>query len=273
MHERHEEASEDNYALRIRGVRYVREGRELLGGIDWEVRRGEHWALLGLNGSGKTTLLNMICGYTWPTKGSIEVLGETYGNVDLRELRRSIGWVSSSLQEKLYASDNTEAVVLSGKYATIGLYDRPEEEDVHKAHALMEQLGCRHLYGRPYQTCSQGEKQKVLIARALMASPRLLILDEPCNGLDLFARENLLSAVEALAAGNEAPTLLYVTHHTEEILPLFSHTLLLRRGEVFAAGPTGALLTAGPLTEFFELPVDVLKRNGRAWLAPSEGTA
>ncbi|AEI44952.1 conserved hypothetical protein [Paenibacillus mucilaginosus KNP414] len=259
-----------DYALRMQGIRYVREDRELLAGIDWEVRRGEHWALLGLNGSGKTTLLNMICGYLWPTKGSIEVLGETYGSVDLRDMRRSIGWVSSSLQEKLYASDRTEAVVLSGKYATIGLYDQPEEEDVQKALSLMDQLGCGHLAGRPYQTCSQGEKQKVLIARALMASPRLLILDEPCNGLDLFARENLLASVEALAAGPGAPTLLYVTHHTEEILPLFTHTLLLRRGEVFAAGLTAELLTAGPLSSFFERPVDVLTRSGRAWLAPSE---
>lgn len=195
------------YDIDVQGITYNRDQKTLLADVTWRVRKGEHWALLGLNGSGKTTLLNMITGYIWPTRGSVAVLGETYGTVDLRELRKSIGWVSSSLQEKLHASDRTQYVVLSGKFATIGLYDKPDDDDFEQAAELMRQLGCAHLWDRPYQTCSQGEKQKVLIARALMASPKLLILDEPCNGLDLFARETLLGGIEALGAQADAPTL------------------------------------------------------------------
>ncbi len=169
------------YTIEVKNLSYRRDDKTLLSGIEWKVRKGEHWALLGLNGSGKTTLLNMITGYLWPTTGVISVLGETYGSVDLREMRKSIGWVSSSLQEKLYASDKAQVVVLSGKYATIGLYDKPDEKDYEQASELMKRLGCSHLWDRTYQTCSQGEKQKLLIARALMANPRLLILDEPAT--------------------------------------------------------------------------------------------
>lgn len=246
------------YAIEVKDLSYRRDGKILLGGIDWKVRKGEHWAILGLNGSGKTTLLNLITGYLWPTTGVISVLGETYGSVDLREMRKSIGWVSSSLQEKLYVGDKAQVVVLSGKYASIGLYDKAEEKDYEQASELMKRLGCSHLWDRTYQTCSQGEKQKLLIARALMANPRLVILDEPCNGLDLFAREQLLSGIAGLAEQPDAPTMLYVTHHTEEILPVFTHALLLRRGEMFATGEIGKL---------YELPVEVRSRNGRAWLS------
>ncbi|MBP1156572.1 MULTISPECIES: ABC transporter ATP-binding protein [unclassified Paenibacillus] len=256
-----------DFAIEVKDLSYLRDDKVLLSGIHWRVRKGEHWALLGLNGSGKTTLLNMITGYLWPTKGEINVLGETYGSVDLREMRKLIGWVSSSLQEKLYASDKAQVVVLSGKYATIGLYDKPEAKDFDQASELMHRLGCSHLWDRAYQTCSQGEKQKLLIARALMANPRLLILDEPCNGLDLFAREQLLSGIAGLAGQPDAPTMLYVTHHTEEILPVFTHALLLRRGSMFASGETGKLLTDDTLSAFYELPVEVRSRNGRAWLS------
>lgn len=154
--------------------------------------------LLGLNGSGKTTLLNMINGYIWPTQGTVSVLGHRFGQVDLRDLRKLIGCVSSSLQEKLYGSDKTQLVVISGKYATIGLYEQLSEEDTSRAEALMRTLGCGHLWDREFRTCSQGEKQKVLIARALMADPQILILDEPCNGLDLFSRERLLDSIHEL---------------------------------------------------------------------------
>ncbi|MCD1260134.1 ABC transporter ATP-binding protein [Paenibacillus athensensis] len=245
--------------LKLSQISWKRGERQLLQGIDWHIRRGEHWALLGLNGSGKTTLLNIITGYIWPTTGQVNVLGETFGATDLRELRRSIGWVSSSLQEKLYGSDKAQYVVLSGKYATIGLYDRPEEADYTRAEELMQALGCIHLWDREYRLCSQGEKQKLLIARALMADPQLLILDEPCNGLDLFARERLLASIQALSESERTPTLIFVTHHTEEIVPAFRHTLLLRRGEVFRQGETAGLLTEETLSEFYETPVRVVK--------------
>lgn len=258
------------YMIDLQNITYRREQNELLRGIDWQVRPREHWAILGLNGSGKTTMLNIVNGYIWPTTGKVSVLGHAYGEVDLRELRMSIGWVSLSLQEKLYATDKAEQIVVSGKYATIGLYEKPDEQDWERAMQLMEQMRCMHLKGRQYQTCSQGEKQKLLIARALMSSPKLLILDEPCNGLDLFSREALLEAIDQLAQSPDAPTLLYVTHHTEEILPIFQHALLLRRGEVFASGRVSEVLTEPSLSSFFESPVEVLNREDRIWVLPKQ---
>ncbi|MEK3786367.1 MULTISPECIES: ABC transporter ATP-binding protein [Paenibacillus] len=255
----------------VQNVSWTRGVLTLLNNVSWRVNEGEHWALLGLNGSGKTTLLNMITGYQWPTKGSISVLGEQYGNVDLRELRKSIGWVSSSLQEKLHRTDRTQYVIISGKHATIGLYDELDDQDLERAKELMETLGCAHLWDREYQTCSQGEKQKLLIARALMANPRVLILDEPCNGLDLFSRERLLDSIRDLSERKDTPTLIYVTHHTEEILPVFSHTLLLRRGEVVNSGLTSDLMTTEVLSSFFEAPVDVERHGERVYVRAALG--
>jgi iron complex transport system ATP-binding protein len=248
-------------------VSYIKERKTVLHSFNWEVSPGEHWAILGLNGSGKTTLLNLLNGYMWPSSGSIRVLGHLFGEVDVRELRKTIGWVSSSLQEKLYGSDRTQYVVISGKHASIGLYENPTEEDFEQALTLMKRLGCGHLVDRTYQSCSQGEKQKLLIARALMAAPRLLILDEACNGLDFISRETLLSGISELAAQPDAPHMLYVTHHTEEILPIFSHTLLIRRGEKFMGGRTQEVVTGPNLSAFFETSVDVRWHQERAWLA------
>ncbi|RKD24969.1 molybdenum ABC transporter ATP-binding protein [Ammoniphilus oxalaticus] len=262
-----------DHVIQIEQMSYRIKGKSILKEIDWTARQGEHWAILGLNGSGKTTLLNIINGYIWPSAGSVSVLGRPFGTIDLRELRTAIGWVSSSLQGKLYPSDRAEYIVVSGKYATIGLYEDPSETDWELAESLMEQLGCAHLKGRTYQTCSQGEQQKLLIARALMAQPKLLILDEPCSGLDLFAREQLLEAIETLAQSEGAPTLLYVTHHTEEILPIFQHALLLRRGEVFCQGKVDEVLNSSLLSDFFERAVEVVEREERYWLLPAKGDA
>ncbi|OCT13903.1 molybdenum ABC transporter ATP-binding protein [Paenibacillus pectinilyticus] len=253
--------------IELKEIGWYRENKIILDDINWQVAKGEHWAILGLNGSGKTTLLNMINGYIWPTKGKLSVLGHPFGSVDIRELRKSIGWVSSSLQEKLYASDKTQHVVISGKHASIGLYDKPSEEDFDRARDFMQRLSCLHLYDRTYQSCSQGEKQKLLIARALMASPKLLILDEATNGLDFLSREALLSSISELAVGPDAPTLLFVTHHIEEILPVFGQTLLIRRGGVFAKGDSRDVLTSERLSAFFETPVEVNWQNQRAWLS------
>ncbi|MFC9710731.1 ABC transporter ATP-binding protein [Paenibacillus sp. NPDC056933] len=254
----------------VQHVSWKRGPITLLNDVSWRVNEGEHWALLGLNGSGKTTLLNMITGYLWPTEGTITVLGHRYGDVDLRELRKSIGWVSSSLQEKLYGTDRTQYVVISGKHATIGLYDKLSDEDLDQARELMRTLGCQHLWDREYRTCSQGEKQKLLIARALMANPRVLILDEPCNGLDLFSRERLLESISELTQKPDTPSLIYVTHHTEEILPVFSHSLLLRRGEIVNSGLTSELMHRDVLSSFFEAPVDVDRHGQRVYVRASD---
>lgn len=251
----------------IQNVSWDRDNKSILQNINWTVRKGEHWCLLGLNGSGKTTLLNMINGYIWPSEGRMSVLGKTFGEFDLRELRKSIGWVSTALQQKLYGSETALKIVLSGKFATIGLYDQTDTEDLGKAESLLKSLGCAVLMKRTYDTLSQGERQRVLIARALMASPKLLILDEPCTGLDVFAREQLLQMIASVAAQQDAPTILYVTHHVEEILPCFSKTLLIKDGQVFAAKQTSELLTSAMMSDFFAVPVEIQRRDGRNWLS------
>lgn len=245
----------------------IRDKKYILKEVTWQVGVGEHWAILGLNGSGKTTLLNIINGYMWPSSGSVRVLGKEFGRVDIWEVRRMIGWVSSSLQEKLYAHESVSDIVLSGKYASIGLYDRPDAGDRLRAASLLEQVGCGFLGDRRYETLSQGEKQKVLIARALMSDPRLLILDEPCSGLDILSREQFLTAISGLARREGGPNLLFVTHRVEEILPDFTKALLLRRGEVHSQGPTPALLTTENLSDFFEIPVEVRWQDGRPWMS------
>lgn len=254
----------------IKDVSWKRDNKTILNGMTWQVRPGEHWSLLGLNGSGKTTLLNLVNGYMWPTTGEVSVLGERFGEVDLRELRKKIGWVSTSLQQKLYGHQTAEHIVLSGKFATIGLYDRTDEQDRGKALELMTFLGCETLLDRTYDTLSQGERQKVLIARALMAEPKLLILDEPCTGLDIFSREQLLQMIERITEQPDGPTLIYVTHHIEEIVPCFTHTLLIKKGEIYNSGATADLLTSATLSSFFGAPIEVRRRGGRMWLMLGE---
>ena len=252
--------------INMKNISVVRDSRFILRDISWEVNSGEHWAVIGLNGSGKTTLLNTVTGYLWASKGEMSVLGKQFGRYDIRELRKKIGWASSSLQEKFYANETSEEIVLSGKYATIGLYEKPKLEDLSRARLLLKQFGSAHIARQQYWTLTQGEKQKVLIARALMSAPRLLIMDEPCAGLDIFAREHLLSLIENVGRQAYAPTLLYVTHRIEEISPVFTHGLLLRRGLVHSKGRTMEVLTGKNLSDFFGVSVDVKWRRGRAWI-------
>ena len=252
--------------ISLKDVSLIKEGKPLLKNINWHVKKGEHWTILGLNGSGKTMLLNLINGYIWPTTGQVRIFEKTFGTYPLGELRKSIGWVSTSLQEKLYEHEYAENIVLSGKFASIGLWDDPNQKDIERALSLMDELNCRQFVNRPYETLSQGEKQKILIARALMADPKLLILDEPTTGLDVFAREQLLQTIEQLAKHKNAPTIIYVTHHLEEILPTFNYTLLMKKGQIFAAGEKESMLTSKNLTEFFEHPVEIDWHHDRAWL-------
>src|SRR5690625_4597077 len=250
----------------MRDVTWVRKGKTILNDINWDVKKGEHWSVLGLNGSGKTTLLNMVNGYIWPTTGKVSVLGNPFGKTNIVELRKSIGWVSSSLQEKIAGNQRVQQIVVSGKFASIGLYEEPEDEDYERAKELLEMLGGSHLYDRLYTTCSTGEKQKILIARALMAEPELVILDEPTNGLDFISREELMTSINQMASHPAAPTIILVTHHIEEVLPMFSHTLLLKKGEVYGRGTREEMFTSEKLTDFFEIPVDITWQNERAWM-------
>ncbi|MFZ5944679.1 MAG: ABC transporter ATP-binding protein [Bacillota bacterium] len=252
--------------ISMKQVSWRRENKEILRNINWEVETGENWAILGLNGSGKTTLLNILNGYIYPSSGEVKVLGKKFGSYSLQELRKSIGWVSSSLQENLYVNETVLEITLSGKFATIGLVDTPEEDDINKARELLIKLGCSQLVERPYKTLSQGEKQKTVIARALMSSPKILILDEPCTGLDILAKEHLLSTIQKLSTEKDAPTLIYVTHRVEEILPVFNNVLMLRKGEVYQTGQTKKVLTSANLSDFFAAPVEISWEYERASL-------
>lgn len=252
--------------IEMTDVSWIRQKKTILSHIDWQVEKGEHWAVLGLNGSGKTTLLNMVNGYIWPTTGEVSVLENRFGKTDIRELRKMIGWVSSSLEERINGRQLTQDIIVSGKYASIGLYQEPTEEDFHFAFEIMEKLKCSHLVDRTYETCSNGEKQKILIARSLMASPKLLILDEPSSGLDFIAREELLRTINELAHQEASPTIILVTHHIEEVLPEFSHTLLLRDGTVYDQGRKEEIFTSARLSDFFQKPLNVEWRSDRAWM-------
>jgi len=255
--------------LSVSGLAVVREGNRILDGIDWRVAPGEHWAILGANGSGKTSLLSALTGYLTPTDGEIDVLGQRYGTSNWPELRKQIGIVSSSVRQQMADAEPAFLSVVSGKYAMIDYWGRVKSADREEALEILRQIDCLHLAERPWRVLSQGERQRVLIGRALMARPRLLILDEPCAGLDPVAREHFLQFVDQLTArraGKSAPTLILVTHHVEEIVAGFSHVLALKVGRVLAAGKRAAVLTNSVLSEAFGEPIRLVKRNGRAAL-------
>lgn len=251
----------------VDNVSWRRKGTYILKDIQWQVKKSEHWAILGLNGSGKTTLLKMLNGYIWPTTGNVTVLNEMFGKTDIRELRKRIGWVSSSLQERIVPTQQAEQIVISGKFGSTGLYDERTSKDESKAFELLEQLHADHLYGKEYGVCSQGEQQRILIARALMAEPELLILDEPTNGLDFVAREQLLSSIEQIVKKPNPPTLLFVTHHIEEISPIFTHTLLIKDGQVFSKGKRREILQNTSMSTFFDRNVEIKWNLDRPWLS------
>jgi iron complex transport system ATP-binding protein len=256
--------------IKLENVSLIKEGTWILQDINWSVNNGEHWAIYGLNGAGKTALLNVLNSYHFPTKGKATVVGKEFGRDILgEELRTKIGFVSSSLQQKLYGTDSPFEIVLGGAFASIRLFSAPTKEMKQKAIFLLTELGCMKYADREYETLSQGEKQRVLIARALMTDPELLILDEPTNGLDFIATEQLLDTIEKIALSSTAPTILYITHHLEEILPIFNRTLLLKNGRVFKTGKTTELLSKQVLSNFFELEVDVTWRNDRPLLSRS----
>jgi len=231
--------------------------------IDWRVSRGEHWAILGANGSGKTSLLRALTGYLSPTAGTIRVFGETYGRFDWRELRTRIGLVSSSIHQLMEEGETALKAVVSGRDAQIGYWGAMRPEDLRAAAAILRRVELRGMGDRPWRFLSQGERQRVLIGRALMASPRLMILDEPCAGLDPVAREHFLQFLSRLAGGARAPTMILVTHHVEEIVPIFSHVLILKAGRVLSSGPRARVLTSAVLSDAFDAPVRLARARGR----------
>jgi iron complex transport system ATP-binding protein len=248
--------------IEISALRVEREAT-ILESIDWRVMRGEHWAILGANGSGKTSILRAMTGYLPPTAGEIRVLGETYGRFDWRELRTRIGLVSSSVHQMMEDGETALKAVVSGRYAQIGYWGEMRKADLRRAETILRRIEALELRDRPWRFLSQGERQRVLIGRALMASPRLLILDEPCAGLDPVAREHFLQFLGRLAHARSAPTMILVTHHVEEIISSFTHVLILKSGRVLAAGPRARVLTSARLSDAFDAPVRLSRARGR----------
>ena len=252
--------------IRVSGLVVERDAR-ILNGIDWTVTRGEHWVILGANGSGKTSLLSTLTGYMPPTAGNIAVLGETYGRSDWRELRRRIGICSSSIHHLMEGHETALSSVISGRHAMVGMWGEIRDDERRQALKILRQVEAEQIRDRPWRFLSQGERQRVLIGRALMARPELLILDEPCAGLDPVAREHFVQFLERLARSKGAPTLVLVTHHVEEIMPAFSHVLILKGGAVLAAGAKAKILTSGTLARAFHAPVRLRRQRGRYALA------
>jgi len=255
-------------ALELRNVSYVGNGKTILHSVNWKVQQGDHWALLGPNGSGKTTLLKLACGYLWPNAGG-EVLRKGRVLINLPELRKSIGWVTSTLPAEIPAREKVIRTVISGKFAQIGYLEQfsgaASRKDYSQAANYLAQIGCDDLSDQEFGVLSQGEQQKVLIARARMTRPYLIVLDEPCAGMDPGARENFLATLQAVGKQKNIPSLIYVTHHVEEILPLFGKTLILKEGRVLYSGAIRAVLKPDVLRELYGVSMHIIKRKGRRW--------
>ena len=258
--------------VELEGVVVRVDGRTILGPVDLVIRRHERWVLLGPNGGGKTTLLGVVGARRQPSKGRARVLGTTLGRGDIRALHGRISHTSHVLAELMPPDLTAETVVLTGKRMTLSpWFQRYEDADRRHADELLRRLGCDHLIGRRFSTGSQGERQRVLLARALFTAPALLILDEPASGLDLPAREALIASLEA-ATADGSRTSVIATHHLEEVAPSSTHAALLRDGRLVAAGPIEDILTPSELERTFGLAVEIGRRRGRWWAAAAAAT-
>ncbi len=245
----------------------LRQRQPILGDIEWNVGPGEQWAVLGPNGAGKSTLLDIAAGMRHPSRGRVDILGKPVGRVDLRALRERIGHVDVKTEEAFSPRRTALDVVLTGATGTIQVLQERVDAAAHeRAAQLLEQFGCSAVAGHSFASCSQGERRRILLARALMRRPPLLLLDEPADGLDLPGREALLAALATLASEQPAPAVVLVTHHLEELPATTTHALLLKSGRVIASGAAPAVLTAEPLSACFGVPVTVSRAGGR-WAA------
>jgi iron complex transport system ATP-binding protein len=255
--------------IRVAGLGVVRDGLALIDNIDWEVRAGERWALLGPNGSGKTTLLRVVGSALWPTRGVVEILGDRLGHVDMRVLRQRIATVSASISRSLRPQLTALEVVLTGRYSVLDTWWHEFSADERaEADRLLRVAGFggEPFDGRSFGLLSEGERQQVLLARAVMGQPELVLMDEPAAGLDLGARERLVQQLSVLADDPSVPALVLVTHHVEEIPPGITHAALLHGGRMTAAGPVNEVLTDSVVSDAFGIDVVVNRHEGR-WSA------
>lgn len=243
-------------------------GREtLLNDISWQVERGQHWAILGTNGAGKTLLLKILTGYVWPTKGTVEILGQTLGRVDLRSLRRRLGWVAKALEELTPPRTTVLEAILSGPEASLGLYIEPAAHQLRAAGELAEEFGLARLVRREFGLLSSGERQRVLLARAAAADPAVLFLDEPMANLDMGGREQFMALLEKMTTRPGAPTIILTTHNTLEIGHFMTHALFLKGGKATARGPLAETMRPETLKATFDLPLKVERSPSGRYLA------
>ena len=254
--------------LSYKNVSFKRDGREILKNINWEIKERENWALIGLNGSGKSTLLSMIPAYTFATKGEVSIFDKKFGTCVWVEIKEKVVFVSSTLNNFSYRLNNQSLmdIVLSGKYNSIGIYQEITQKDREKANNIIKDFKLSHLKLNKFGTLSQGEQRKTLLARAFMNSPSLLILDEPCSGLDIRAREIFLKSLEENSKNINAIPFIYVTHQIEEIIPSISHVAILDNGEIVAQGNKYEVLTDENLSKLYEIDVKIEWSDNRPWL-------
>lgn len=257
----------------LQNITVVRDGDLVLDGISWEIDPGDNWVLFGANGSGKTTLLEVVSSYLFPTRGTASILGEQLRRTDARTLRARIGYVGPAPTRYVRARLPAVDIVITGLHASFvdTRWHEYRDADWTRARECLEQLDASHLGDRRFSTLSEGEQKRVLIARSLMARPELLLLDEPGSGLDLGARERLIGSLSGLSAHEEAPPIILVTHHVEEIPPGFDNVLLLSGGTVVRSGSPHEVLTADTLSHTYGLPIHIQHSEGR-WRAWASAT-
>lgn len=231
--------------------------------INWNVKTGERWILFGPNGAGKTTLLNILMGILFPSSGTAKVLGERIGHTDIWELQKRVTWVTSSIESRIHDEDPLIEIVLSGFQSATRLFFKPNSQQIEKAIQLMKMLNLEHRQTTSWGLLSEGERRKGLIARALVIDPQLLILDEPCEGLDLGSREKFLKDLANLMESNRDLTVIMVTHRVEEILDDFKHILVIKQGEVMKSGPITEILNEKLLNDLFGIPIRFAEKNKR----------
>ena len=250
--------------LRFADVSYVRDRRAILDGVSWEVDSSERWVILGPNGAGKTTLLRIATANDYPTTGTVDVLDHRLGTFDIWELRNRLGFASSATARRIPGGETVRNLVLTAAYGVEGRWNEEYDDlDVRQADRILAEWDLTPLAEYPFATLSDGERKRAMIARAVMADPELLLLDEPSASLDLGARERLLQLLSGYAASPYSPAMIMVTHHVEEIPPGFTHVLLMREGRVQAAGPIAETLTAESLGEAFGMRFALTLENGR----------
>lgn len=244
--------------LSLRNVTVVRGNKAILDDVSWSVSVGQRWVIMGPNGAGKTTLMQILSGYIHPTRGSAQVLGQTLGRTDVRELRMSVGITSAATAALLPPEESVINTIITGAYGITGRWrETYDEPDYERAEELIDAWGLRGLALRTIGTLSEGERKRVQIARALMADPELLLLDEPAAGLDVAGREDLVRRLSELAADENAPVLILVTHHVEEIPPNFTDALLLSDGRISAQGSVYDIISSEPMSQAFSAPLAV----------------